>query len=66
MTIGHTIDPRIPQHLIPVAHIRLSTLYSQHRQLSKLRIERQQFCPVLGQGHLCSGIWLLTNLQEEA
>lgn len=66
MTIAHTIDPRIPQHLVPVSPTRLGILYSQREQLPKPRIGKYEFGPVLGQGCLCCGIRLLASLQEEA
>jgi len=65
MTSVHTIDPQIPQHLVPITLTDLSTLNSQREQLSKPCIGEYEFRPVLGQGRLCSGIRLLTDLQEE-
>ena len=61
MTIAQTIDPRIPQYLVPTTPTGLSILYSQREQLPKPCIGKYEFGPVLGQGCLCSGIRLLTN-----
>jgi len=66
VTIAHTIDPWIPQHLVPITLTGLSIFYSQREQLPKSRIGKYEFCPVLGQGCLRSGIRLLTDLQGEA
>jgi hypothetical protein len=63
--MAHTIDPRIPQNLIPVTLTCLSILYPQYEQLPKPRIREYEFGPVLSQGCLCSGIRLLTDLQGE-
>jgi len=66
MATARTIDPWIPQHLVPITLTRLSVFYSQHERLPKPRIGKYEFGPVLGQGCLCSGIRLLTDLQGEA
>ena len=66
MTIARTIDPRIPQYLVPITPTSLSILYSQCEQLPKPRIGKYDFSPVLSQGCLCGEIRLLTNLQGEA
>lgn len=64
MTI-RTINPRIPQHFVPIAPVSLGILNSQREQLPKPCVGKYEFRPVLSQRCLCSGIRLLTDLRKE-
>jgi len=61
-----TIDPRIPQHLVPITPIGFSILNSKREQLPEPRVGKYEFRPLLGQNCLRSGIRLLATLHEEA